>query len=65
MLTNRGVCHTFNAVSFRAMARDANYMNAFIETYHPKESDEVLKIPGEELFTFFSQFTNTLLPSLE
>jgi hypothetical protein len=28
------------------MARDTHYMNTFIDTYHPKESDEVLKIPG-------------------
>jgi hypothetical protein len=47
ILTNRGVCHTFNAISFRGMARDTHYMNTFTDTYHPKESDEVLKIPGK------------------
>ena len=52
MLTNRGVCHTFNAVSFRGMAKDTHYMNTFIDTFHPKESDEVLKIPGMIFFMF-------------
>ena len=47
ILTNRGVCHTFNAISFRGMARETHYMNTFTDTYHPKESDEVLKIPGK------------------
>ena len=28
------------------MRKDTHYMNTFIDTFHPKESDEVLKIPG-------------------
>lgn len=47
MLTNQGICYTFNAVSFRGMAKDNHYMNTFIDTYHPKESDEIEKVPGK------------------
>ena len=46
MPTNLGICHTFNAVSFKGMARDNHYMNTFINVFHPKESDEVQKITG-------------------
>ncbi len=46
MTTNRGICHTFNAISFRAMGKDNHYMNSFVDTYHPKESDELEPIPG-------------------
>lgn len=46
MVTNKGICHTFNAVSFNAMAKDNFYLNSFAKNYHPKESDEVEKIPG-------------------
>ena len=49
MPTNMGVCQTFNAVSFKGMAKDNYYMNTFINVFHPKESDETLKITGTGL----------------
>ena len=46
MLTNRGICHTFNAVSFQGMGKDNFYMKTFTEIFHPKEDDQIKKIPG-------------------
>ena len=46
MPTNLGICQTFNAVSFKGMARDNHYMNTFSQVFHPKESDETVKISG-------------------